>query len=274
MKRNFFKIFVLLVLVFLAGFGCQSNNDKPQISSVAVSSYKTSSDNISITSPLPESTVANPVYVTGQARVFENVVSWRLRDNQGAEIATGTTEAAAPDMGQFGPFAFWLVVPATNSPTVTLEVFQASAKDGSDQDIVSFPIKMNTTETSTLKLYFHNDQLDPEITCTEVFPVNRVIVKTEAPARAVVVALLNGPVTAEQSFGYYSAVPFRSFLKDISLSPEGLIKVDLGGVITAPLGGSCLVGAIGAEIEETLKQFSSVKTVQILLNGQKDALQP
>nr|MBP6926249.1 GerMN domain-containing protein [Candidatus Paceibacterota bacterium] len=52
------------------------------------------------------------------------------------------------------------------------------------------------------------------------------------------------------------------------------------GVATAdfsflPSGGSCLVGEARAQIEQTLKQFSTVKTVKILLNGSEaEALQP
>lgn len=283
------KIFLpLLILTFLlAGFGCQTSTPTPVNSSINVSNSSTSntptntntnipttSENISVTSPSANETVSNPIHVTGSARVFENVVSWRLKDSKGAVLTNGTTEAAAPDVGQFGDYDFWLVVPEVLNANVTLEVFQASAKDGSDADLVSVPLKLESLETTDLKVYFHNDKMDLAITCTTVFSVTRKIITTNSPARAAMVLLLQGPTDLETVNNYSTIIPFPSELKDIALSSDGLLTVDLGGAIAGPIGGSCLVGGIGAEIEETLKQFSTVKEVKILINGEADKLQP
>jgi len=275
------KYFLVTALLLFCGFGCNSvvsrfkppvSSDKPTVSTNTVEPE--SSANITVSSPIADATVTNPIHVTGQARVFENVVSWRLLSTDGSELVKGTDYAEAPDMGQFGSFDFWVVVPEVQNKNITLEVYQASAKDGSAIDVVSIPLVLDRINTTDLKLYFHNNVMDPEITCTTVFSVTRKITATILPARAVMIMLLQGPTDLEIANHYSTAIPFRSELNDISISGEGLTTVDLGGAVAEPLGGSCLVAGISAEIENTLKQFDAVKEIKILLNGQEDSLQP
>lgn len=286
MQRIFISLFLSF---FLFGGGCvttikenpiqASNNSVTGISEV----LPASSDNITVNLPLAGDTVDNPIHVTGEARVFENVVSWRLRDVEGNILNSGTTEAAAPDMGQFGSFDFYAVVPAPMYPSdppllteknITLEVFWASAKDGSDTDLVSVPLELNRFDTVDIQVYFHNNQMDPAITCTAVFPVMRKIIATASPAKAAMIMLLQGPTNLETANQYSTIIPFRTWLKDISISADGVATVDFGGAIAGPMGGSCLVSSISAEIENTLKQFDSVKEVKILIDGEADRLQP
>jgi spore germination protein GerM len=136
------------------------------------------------------------------------------------------------------------------------------------------PLALKRTDSTRLDLYFHNNDLDPEISCTKVFSITKNIITTQSPARAAMIMLLQGSSDSERETNYYSAIPFRSFLKDISLSDDGVATVDLGGAVAGPLGGSCLVGGIAAEIENTLKQFPEVKEVKILIDGKENALQP
>lgn len=132
-KHFFFPI----LLIILTGVGC---------SPIYVVREETRLANIEVSSPLSQETVGNPIHVTGQARVFENVVSWRLKDDTGTVLVSGTTEAAALDMGLFGPFDFWITIPEVSSPNLILEVYQASAKDGSDTDLVSVPLILERTD--------------------------------------------------------------------------------------------------------------------------------
>ena len=275
------KYFLVTAFLLFCGFGCQplvSRFNPPATSNKPVVSTNTvvpeNSANVIETLPVAGATVSNPIHVTGQARVFENVVSWRLLSSDGLEITKGTDYAEAPDMGQFGSFDFWVVVPEIKNVNVTLEVYQASAKDGSAIDVVSIPLILDRINTIDLKLYFHNNIMDPEITCTTVFSVTRKITATILPARAAMVLLLQGPTALEIANHYSTAMPFRSELNDISISGDGLATVDLGGAVAQPLGGSCLVTGISAEIENTLKQFEAVKEIKILLDGKEDSLQP
>jgi hypothetical protein len=82
--------------------------------------------------------------VKGTARVFENQVTIRLKEKlSGKMIGETNAYADAPDMGQFGEFRAGIVLndPSLRSGTeMVLEVFQYSAKDGSEIDKVSVPI--------------------------------------------------------------------------------------------------------------------------------------
>lgn len=99
-----------------------------------------STGNITITSPLPSATITSPVTITGQARVFENAISWRLKDSLGAVLASGNAVASAPDIGQFGPYSITTTYATPVTLTGTIEVFDYSAKDGTEIDSVSIPV--------------------------------------------------------------------------------------------------------------------------------------
>ncbi|HET7713042.1 MAG TPA: Gmad2 immunoglobulin-like domain-containing protein [Patescibacteria group bacterium] len=101
--------------------------------------FATESNNIKVTSPRPNEIIGMSFTISGQARVFENVVSFRVKDKLGNILVAGTANAASPDTGQFGEFSKQVTV-TTSSSSGTVEVFQASAKDGSDQDLVAIPV--------------------------------------------------------------------------------------------------------------------------------------
>ena len=101
---------------------------------------ETESDNISVTSPVPYTSVGNPISVTGSARVFENNVSIRLLDGDGTVLAESFATAEAADVGLFGPFTLELEYDQNQFEEGTLEVFQGSAADGSEIDKVTIPV--------------------------------------------------------------------------------------------------------------------------------------
>ena len=110
-----------------------------------------SSKNITIRTPKDNDTIGLSFQVTGEARVFENVVSYRVRNQKtNTAIVTGTTTADSPDVGQFGPFTITIIIPEDvnlhSGDILKLEVFQASPKDGSDTDLVSIPLKYQDGE--------------------------------------------------------------------------------------------------------------------------------
>ena len=104
-------------------------------------SVDTSSDNISVTAPAPYDQISSPVTIEGEARVFESVFQYRVKDADGNVLAEGSGYANSPDIGQFGPFSVSanFSQPATNTGVV--EVFVYSAKDGSEADLVSIPVE-------------------------------------------------------------------------------------------------------------------------------------
>ena len=94
---------------------------------------------IVVLSPDAGQSVENPFLVRGRARVFENIVSIKLRDKKGRVLTETTTYASAPDVGQFGDFETYVGY-STPEAQGTLEVYQASAKDGSPIDLVKIPL--------------------------------------------------------------------------------------------------------------------------------------
>ena len=98
------------------------------------------SSNIEVMAPKDRDVVTSPILVLGNARVFENVVSIRLTDDNGNVLATENVNAKSPDVGKFGPFEASIVFNAPQTKTGLLEVYQVSAKDGSEIDKVSIPV--------------------------------------------------------------------------------------------------------------------------------------
>lgn len=95
-----------------------------------------------VNAPATGQTITSPVKISGNARIFEAMVSFRLKDKNGNILAQGSTMAAAgaPDRGDFeGKLNF-------SPPTAEegqLEVFEVSMKDGSDLNMVIIPVKFH-----------------------------------------------------------------------------------------------------------------------------------
>jgi len=97
--------------------------------------------NIKVTRPQPESTITSPFLIKGEARVFEGTVQLRLKDSDGNIIVEKNGTASAEEVGEFGPFGELLLFDEVSSDSGILEVYWQSPEDGSEQDLVSIPIK-------------------------------------------------------------------------------------------------------------------------------------
>jgi len=129
-------------------------------------------------------------------------------------------------------------------------------------------------ETIKVKVYFNNDEMDPEFSCNKVFPVEREIPKTQAVARAGLEELLKGSTEEEKEQGFFTSINPGVKIQSLVIE-NGLAKVDFDEQLEFQVGGSCRVAAIRAQITETLKQFSTVNSVIISIDGRtEDILQP
>lgn len=93
-----------------------------------------------VTSPVKDQVISSPLKISGNARVFEATVSFRLKDAAGNVLAEGFTTAAegAPGRGDFeGELAF----KPDGSGQGQLEIFEESMKDGSDLNKVTIPVE-------------------------------------------------------------------------------------------------------------------------------------
>lgn len=129
-------------------------------------------------------------------------------------------------------------------------------------------------EFMTVKVFFNNERMDPEFSCNKVFPVERKVLKTEAVARTALAELLKGATDAEKEEGFFTTINPGVKIQSLAIE-EGLAKVDFDSQLEFQVGGSCRVSAIRAEITQTLKQFPTVNSVLISIDGRtEDILQP
>lgn len=99
--------------------------------------------NITVTSPTNDEAVRLPMIISGQARVFENQLSYRIVDENGAILSSGNTMANSPDMGKFGPYTITINdLGNFTHGKMSIEVFQNSARDGSEIDKVTIPVTL------------------------------------------------------------------------------------------------------------------------------------
>lgn len=130
------------------------------------------------------------------------------------------------------------------------------------------------TETMKVGVYFNNSRMDATISCNKVFPVERMVPKTQAIARVAIEELLKGPTETEKSQDFFTSINSGVKIQGLVIE-EGVAKIDFDEQIEFQVGGSCKVSAIRSQIIETLKQFSTVESVIISVNGRtEDILQP
>lgn len=146
------KQLLLLGVMALLGAGCvninvdiDANADIPPVIDFTVDGdddgIVAESENIRVFSPADGSGVSGSSFtVTGEARTFENVVSWRVTDIIEGGSAEGSVTADAPDIGQFGPFSIEVPNVGFDSTLLRVEIFQYSARDGAEIDMVTIEV--------------------------------------------------------------------------------------------------------------------------------------
>lgn len=124
--------------------------------------------------------------------------------------------------------------------------------------------------TSTLVELFYvklddNGVGGKKIGCNDsVIGIETSVPKTETPLRSAMEALVNQKVVAT-STGLYDALSMSRFsVRDVSIQNQTAI-INLSG--TLRLGGVCDAPRIQAQLEETARQFPSVKTAAVFVNG-------
>ncbi len=106
------------------------------------------SQNIVVNFPHPNQVVSQTFTISGKARMFENVVSIRVRNKTTGQIyLTDATMTQAADAGVFGDFSYTVQLQPQSSlkphDILIVDVFQASPKDGTDADLISIPVNFS-----------------------------------------------------------------------------------------------------------------------------------
>ncbi|MDO8435158.1 MAG: Gmad2 immunoglobulin-like domain-containing protein [bacterium] len=265
----------IILLAVLAGVVILLDNVKVQTApspSASVSTTPTETPevitgNIHVFSPQPDDEVGLPLVIKGEARTFEAAFAYRVKNSKGNVLVEGhSMTTGTEDYPAFRPFEVTVNYPDPKTASGSVEVFEYSAKDGSEINKVVVPVRFKQdVAASIVKLYFAKQN---ELECRNVYPVEHRIAKTETPLRTTLEELFRGPSSAEEKLGFRSAIPPFKFL-GVTLS-AGISKVSFETPNKTEAEahiGLCADQALTASITSTLKQFTSVKTVQIIVNG-------
>lgn len=236
----------------------------PSTRVVSLSSATSLSQNVVVVSPEPGATVTSPLIVTGFARVFEGQFGWRIMDSTGVIVATGYAMTRAEDVGSYGPFSFEVFLPALTAQAFSLQVFSASPKDGTDQDVVTVDLNLLSTKTKALSVFFSNPQKDRK-NCRALFPVAREIAETSAVGRASLYELLKGPTPEEKAQGYVTRISPDATLRSLVISDREA-RVDFSDSFRF-LRFPCTDDSARAQVTQTIEQFGTVDSVDISVNG-------
>lgn len=229
-------------------------------------------------SPSSGSTVGKTFIVSGEANVFEANVSIAVEDSEGDAIYEGFTTADMPDVDEWGPFKTEVTLPdsVNDGDTLTVKAFDRSARDGAvqyeNEAEVTFSSEKESEEVeeNTVTIYFGNSELSDGSDCSEVFGVERTIPDTQAVATAAINELIEGPTSSEEETGYLTSLPEGLQLSSLRVEDD-VAYADFNEVLNQG-GGSCMMTGRTAQIEETLKQFPTVESVEITVNGESETI--
>ena len=253
-----------LVAADVGGLFKMEGTRDPSTRIVDLTSAVALTQNLLVVSPEPKATVTSPLVVSGFGRVFEQQFGWRIKDSTGAVVATGSAMTRAADAGQFGPFSFEVFLPALTAQAFTLQVFDASPKDGADQDVVTVDLNLLSLKTTDVSVFYRNLQKVSR-DCSAVYPVPRRMAETSAVGRASVYELLKGPTADEKKAGYVTQIPADVSLLSLVIS-NSEAKADFSSQLRITRN-ACVDDSVRHQIQQTLEQFDTVDSVEINVEG-------
>lgn len=275
MKKIIIILSIGIIMIFLSTI-IYVLLSPPKISNIP---YEQGKKNIVVYNLSDYQTIESPITITGRARgwYFEASFPVKIVDDSGKILAQGPATAQGDWMtADFVDFKITLNF-FPNGAAQGKIIFQKDNPSGLPQYDESYeiPVIFAPVETMTIKIYFPNNIKDPGLLdCAHMYPVERKIAKTMAVARAALEELLKGPTEEEKTAGYLTSINSGVKIQKLTIE-NGVAKVDFDEQLEYQVGGSCRVTAIGAEITETLKQFPTVKSVIVSINGRaEDILQP
>ena len=276
-------VILVIILVVLATVAWMVYNryitSDPMTSSsplVTYSPFETSikSQEIEIYLPSKDTKIVGTKFVIyGKGRGFENTLNYRISDSAGKQLYVGSFMTNSPEAGIFGYFDVEVdlnKILKTIPSIIRLDVYEASAKDGSDIHETSFQLNVDASSISAF-VYFFNNNLEPEESCNKTFAVPRVVPKTQSVLKLALEELLKGPTSNEKKLGFETQITSEVRLNSVIIVGD-TATVDLS---KDQSGGSCRIGIVASQIANTAKQFSNVKNVTISVNGATEGiLQP
>lgn len=100
----------------------------------------------------------------------------------------------------------------------------------------------------------------------KVAAVTRKVPYTEGVGRAALDVLLYGPTAEDGLANLVTFIPMGVKLQSLKIE-NGVARADFNATLSQ-VTGNCYARAVRAQIEETLKQFGTVKSVEISVDGE------
>ncbi len=235
----------IILLVVLAGVVLFLDNVKvsntpsptPTPTEVITATPTPEGPNITVSSPKAGDTIGLPVVIKGEARTFEAAFSYRIKNSKGTVLVEGNAmTTGTADYPAMRPFEVSVNYADPKTVSGSVEVFEASAKDGAEINKVIVPVMFKKDVASTeVKLYLKLDA-----------PITVRIAKSDTPVRATLDELL----TRMGGTIKINSVNLKS----------GVLTVD----VTSALDATAIL-----QITKTAMQYASVKSVVLTVNGSR-----
>ncbi|MBA7621029.1 hypothetical protein ES703_28386 [subsurface metagenome] len=243
-------------------------------------------DLIQIDNPRPNQIIESPLFIKGKAIgnwYFEADFPVKLFDDNGYLLGITIAQALGDWMTEdFVPFSATLLfaVPSTPKGRLVLEKDNPSGLP-EHADELTIPVYFKeapeiSQEFMTVKIFLSDSRFvgEPYFDCSRTIAVERQVPKTLVVAKTAIEALLRGATQEEINQGFVSNINSGVRIQSLTIE-NGVAKIDFDEQLEFQVSGSCRVAAIRAQITETLKQFPTVDSVIISINGRtEDILQP
>lgn len=96
--------------------------------------------NIKVTNLKINQEVTVPFTISGEAKVFENQFNYRIKDSKGTLLKEGTV------LAKDNKFEIKITSLKTKDTTIVVEVFDKSAKDGTEIDKIIIPLQLKSSK--------------------------------------------------------------------------------------------------------------------------------
>lgn len=243
-------------------------------------------DLIQIDNPRPNQIIESPLFIKGKAKgnwYFEADFPVKLFDDNNFLLGITPAQALGDWMTEdFVPFSSTLLfaVPSTPKGRLVLEKDNPSGLP-EHADELTIPVYFKeapeiSQEFMTVKIFLSDSRFvgEPYFDCSRTIAVERQVPKTLTVTKTAIEALLRGATQEEINQGFVSNINSGVRIQSLIIENE-VAKIDFDEQLEFQVGGSCRVAAIWAQITETLKQFPTVDSVLISINGRtEDILQP
>lgn len=231
---------------------------------------------IRVTLPPFGQALRSPLVVSGEARgnwFFEASVPVRLLDANGKVLGITNAQAEGNWMTEdFVPFRATIpfIAPTTLTGTLVLEKSNASGlPEHADELRIPVSFDPSILPKRMVKLYYYDARKDkdasgnPRCEASGLTAVERSIPLTVSPIQDTVKLLLKGEIASvEKAQGISSEYPLPGFELKGAVLKDGILTLSFSDPQGKTVGGSCRVGILWAQIERTVKQFSTVKEVR------------